>query len=371
MAVGVHAILFTLVTVGCNDVISCPGRPPSVRPAPAGEAGTKKAPDLRRFQFVQPKWGTGFKIILYAPDEQTARRASDSAFARVDEMGKALSDYDPESELSKLFLGTQNGPMAAPVQVSEDLYRVLEQSVEAARRSDGAFDVTVGPYTRLWRRSHSLGELPTPERLEETRKSVGIQHLRLDPKNRTAQLLAPKMRIDLGGIATGYATDEVLNVLRKHGVTRALIDAGGDVAASEPPPLAAGWTVAIQLLESPEKMAGANVLLRNAAVSTSGDTYRYVEIDGKRYSHIVDPRTGLGLTRRVGATVVAPDGMTADWLDTAIPVMGPEKGMKLVESIPGAAARITVLEDDGIKVYESKRFRPLLVGAGRAASESP
>jgi thiamine biosynthesis lipoprotein len=259
--------------------------------------------------------------------------------------------------------------MAAPIPVSEDLYRVLEASISAAEQSDGAFDVTVGPLVHLWRRSRELVQLPTTERLAAARASVGYRYIRLTRigaktsegrafASPAIQLMAAKMRLDLGGIVTGYATTDVLRVLREHGVSRALIDAAGDLAASDPPPGKDGWRVAIQAIENPSNTVGY-VKLANRACSTSGDTYRYVEIDGVRYSHIVDPKTGLGLTSRTGVTVIADDGTTADWLDTALPVMPLDEAKALVERLPGVAARITTIAPDGgIAVWESSRFKP-------------
>ncbi len=138
--------------------------------------------------------GTGFRIVLYAPDRQAADAGAEVAFARIDQLNAILSDYDPNSELSKLSQQTLNGPMPEPVKVSDDLWRMLEQSQIAAERSNGAFDITVGPFVKLWRRSRDMGELPTPERLAEARKSVGYHFLKLDPKAHTIQLLAPRMR---------------------------------------------------------------------------------------------------------------------------------------------------------------------------------
>lgn len=316
------------------------------------------APPLTRYQFTEPKWGSVFRIILYAPDEAAANAAATAAFKRIDEIGHASNDYDPNSELSLLSRKTFDAPMPAPVPVSEDLYHVLRASIEASEQSCGAFDVTVGPLVHLWRRSRELGALPTPERLATARAGVGYRKLKLarTASSPTAQLTAAKMRLDLGGIVTGYATTEVLRVLKDHGIRSALIDAAGDLAASDPPPGRDAWRVAIQAIDEPSKRIGY-VKLANRAVSTSGDTYRYVEIDGVRYSHIVDPKTGLGLTRRVGATVIADDGMTADWLDTALPVMEMKEAQALVERTPGAAARITTVGADGsIAVWESSRF---------------
>lgn len=317
-------------------------------PAAAGcrcESRGAAAPALSKFEYVRPKMGTGFRLVLYTTDQPTADVAADAAFARIDELNAALSDYDPQSELSRLCQLTDAGPMTRPASVGPDLWHMLARSAEAARLSDGAFDITVSPFVRLWRRSRDLKQLPTPQRLAEARKSVGFANVRLDPASRGVTLLATKMRLDVGGIAKGYAADEALKILRHRGIARAAVGAAGDLAVGDPPPGKDHWVVAIQALDQPEASAG-HVRLKNAAVSTAGDTYRVVEIDGKRYSHIIDPATGLGLTRRTGATVIAPDGTTADWLDTAVCVLGPEKGMALIERTAGTAVRITTIGGD-------------------------
>lgn len=338
---------------GCHGPSTAP---PALGPAthPATAAATQ--PALSRFEFVQPKMGTVFRIVLYAPNANLADRAADDAFARVDALNGMLSDYDPKSEISQLSAMTDDGPMPAPVPVSDDLWRVLERSMEAARLSDGAFDVTIGPFVRLWRRSRDMHELPTPERLAIARQSVGWRHVRLDPEHHTVQLLARKMRLDVGGIAKGYTAEQVMQVLRKQGIDRALVGAAGDIAAGEPPPGHATWRVGIQSLEKPDEVA-AYVRLRNRGVSTSGDTYRVIELNGTRYSHIIDPKTGLGMTSRIGVTVIAPDTFTSDWLATAVSVMGEEKGMALIEQMPGCAARIVTIDAEGHRhVQESHTF---------------
>ena len=280
--------------------------------------------------------------------------------------------------------------------MSDDLWRVLEQSQAAARRSQGTFDVTVGPFVRLWRRSRDMGELPTPERLAEAAKSVGYRFLKLDPDAHAVQLLAPRMRLDVGGIGKGFASSEALAVLREHGITRAAVGAAGDLSFGDPPPGRRAWRVAIQSLpvnvnaarpatgpapapagsgeatvadqgdESPD-FGGAYAYLRNYGVSTSGDTERFTIIDGKRYSHIIDPRTGLGMTHRVGVTAIAPDDTTADWLALAVCLLGPQEGMALIEDTPGAAARMVSLDGEQVHVYESKRFKQFAGEGGKDA----
>jgi thiamine biosynthesis lipoprotein len=165
------------------------------------------------------------------------------------------------------------------------------------------------------------------------------------------------MQLDLGGIAKGYAADEALAVLKKHGLDRALVAAGGDIAVSGPPPGADGWKIAIARLPG-EKDAG-RLILRDAAVSTSGDAEQFVEIDGKRYSHIVDPRTGIGLLGRMSVTVVARKGIESDSLTKVAAVLGPEKGMPIIESTEGASARMVRKKGDELETVVSKHFPKL------------
>ena len=309
-----------------------------------------------RFESTQPQMGVPFKIILYVPDEAAAKGAFDAAFSRIAQLNRVLSDYDPESELSRL---SRSSPSEKGVPVSDPLWTVLARSQALAKQTGGAFDVTVGPYVRLWRRARRSKEMPLPERLNEARASVGFQYLRLDDKKRTAQLLKSNMRLDLGGIAMGYAVDETLKLLRERGIKRALVDASGDIGVGDPPPGKAGWRIGVMPL-SAEGTPSRDILLANAAVTTAGDAFQHVDIDGKRYSHIVDPRTGLGMTDRTGVGVIAKDCITADSLDTAISVMGPQAGLELIETIPGAAAFIVRPTEDEPEIYESRHFKDFL-----------
>ncbi len=310
-------------------------------------------PSLSRYHFTEPHMGTRFQIIVYAPDEGTAHKAAKDAFARIASLNAIMSDYDKTSELMRLC-AQAGGP---PVPVSAELFFVLSRAQEVSRQSGGAFDVTVGPVVKLWRRSRKLKKLPDPEKLAAARALVGWQNVRLDAEKRTVQLLKPGMQLDLGGIAKGYAADEALVVLKKHGLDRALVAAGGDIAVSGPPPDAAGWKIAIARLPG-EKDAG-RLLLHDAAVSTSGDAEQFVEIGGKRYSHIVDPRTGIGLLGRMSVTVVARKGIESDSLTKVAAVLGPEKGMPIIESTKGASARMVRKKGDEFETVVSKHFPKL------------
>ena len=283
--------------------------------------------------------GVPFRIVLYATNDAHAKTAADAAFARIAALSAKLSDYDLESELSKLSRASGLGHF---VPVSDDLWRVLEASQHWAERTGGAFDVTVGPVVNLWRHARRMQRLPRPDRLSEMRARAGYTNLVLDPKNRSALLRVREMRLDLGGIAKGFAADEAIKTLRNHGVVRALVAAAGDIALGDPPPGSPGWKVEVDSGDTnvPPKV----LLLSRAAVSTSGDLFQFLEIDGIRYSHIVDPRTGLGLTNSAMVAVIAPDGMTADALATAVSVLGPTEGLRLIKSTPRTAVRI-VSED--------------------------
>jgi thiamine biosynthesis lipoprotein len=310
---------------------------------------------LEKFQFVRPEMGTVFHVTLYAADAGVAKKAADRAFERAEELNGILSDYDPETELSRLSRQTDRGPMAAPVNVGPDLWFILQRAVEASRASNGAFDITIGPCVKLWRRSREMGELPTAERLAIAKASVGWQAIRLFPESHGVQLLKTKMRLDVGGIAKGYTAVEMVKRLRSLGFPRCMAGAAGDLAIGDPPPGLANWRIAVQSLAHPSESAGY-VDLHNASISTSGDTERFVIIGGKRYSHIIDPRTGLGLTRRIGATVICTDGVNADWLSKPLCILGPEEGLKIIEATPGAAARVMTIDGDEMTMYESERW---------------
>ncbi|MGE0609133.1 MAG: FAD:protein FMN transferase [Pirellulales bacterium] len=315
-----------------------------------------------RFAYEERHMGVGWKLILYAPDQETADRAAKAVFARVEELNGILSDYDPESELSRL---SQTAGSGRPVPVSDELWRVLETSQSLARQSGGAFDITLGPVIRQWRRARRTGKIPPADELTAARGLVGHTLLQLDPIGRTARLDKADMRLDLGGIAMGYAVDESLRVLHDMGITRALLDASGDIGVTDPPPGAAGWRIEVAPpggaeTNQPSKAAPIVLILANAAVTTSGDLYQHVEIDGRRYSHIVDPRTGLGLTDRSNVTVVADTCMAADSLATAASVLGPQAGLRLIEATPHAEAQFLRQPAETLETVRSSGWKHLV-----------
>jgi thiamine biosynthesis lipoprotein len=317
---------------------------------------------LRRYEYAQAHMGTEFRVVFYASDPEVAARASVAAFERIARLDATMSDYAQTSELNSVCRQA-GGP---PVKVSDDLFRVLARSQELAARTGGAFDVTCGPAVRLWRRARRTGELPDRARMAEALGLVGSEKLRLDAEARSVALARAGMQLDLGGIAKGYAADEALAELGRFGIRSALVAAGGDIAVGDAPPGERGWRIAIAPL-GPDGAAPPELVLRDAAVSTSGDSEQFVEIDGVRYSHIVDPRTGMGVTERWSVTVVAPDATTSDSLATAISVLGPDGGVRLADATDGVAAMIVRPHPPGDAVVVSSRW----AGEGRCGARRP
>lgn len=294
--------------------------------------------------------GVAARLTLYAETEAKAEAAAKAAYERFAELEQVMSDYRPSSEINDVCRRAAYGP----VKVSDDLWRVLSKSLEIAKASGGAFDPTVGPLVALWRESRRTLALPTPAQIEAAKAKVGWKFIELDPKKRTVFIKKLGVKIDFGGIAKGDACDQAILVLKKNGIRSAMVEAGGDIKVSEPPPRTKGWAIGIanappaeakdaSAAPSAEAIArnlastgGAveaslpPLLLANRAISTSGDAEQFVEIGGVRYSHIVDPKTGLGLTSRLQATAIARDGLLSDPLATALCVLGEEKSRKLL-----------------------------------------
>jgi thiamine biosynthesis lipoprotein len=308
---------------------------------------TAGAAGLREFEAVEPHMGTLFRIALYAEDEQRAAAAFRAAFHRVRELDEMLSDYKPDSELNRI----SRSAVGHPVRVSEDLFRVLAASQKLAGETGGAFDVTLGPVIRLWREARKSSRPPDAAAIEKAGGRCGYRKLRLDPANRTVLLAQAGMQLDVGGIAKGYAADAALAVLKQLGIRSALVAASGDLAFSDAPPGRQGWKIGVD---------SAVLELRNAAVSTSGDAEQGLDANGKRYSHIIDPITHMGLTCGITVTIIAPTGILSDGIATAVSVLGAERGIEFVEKKAGVAALIAVSEGGVSQRVESMGFGRLL-----------
>jgi FAD:protein FMN transferase len=306
----------------------------------------------QRFQFTQPKMGSPFNLVFYVTDSTNAAQLADKAFALVDSLNHIFSDYDTTSELSQLNKTAGSGYF---VPVSPALYQIIKQSVQAAKQSHGTFDITMGPLSWLWRRSRRERCFPPDSAVQEAKAKTGYQKIKLDDATRSVQLFQTAMQLDLGGIAKGYTAQAVIDFLLAKGITAALLDAGGDIACSGAPPAKKGWTIGINVPEQANDLLNKTIELQNGAVATSGDVYQFTEHDGKKYSHIINPKTGYGVTFQRNVTVIAPDGATADWLATACSILPIGKAKKLARRY-NAALLIGVLENEKIHFYKTRNL---------------
>ena len=275
--------------------------------------------------------GMQVRIVLYAPNETIAVSAATAAFAEIARLDAVLSDHLHDSELRRAHDG------AGPTRVSEDLFVVIERALRLARQTDGRFDPTAGALSALWREAIVRERLPAPAEIERARALGGYEHLTLDPVGRTVRIERSGLRLDLGGIAKGYVLDRAIAVLDGGGHERVLVEAGGDIVASGAPPSSRGWRVRIEHLRAPHDQ-GCSLHLANAAISTSGDREQFLDVGDRRYSHTVDPHSGLGLSHRRAATVVAVDGITADGLATALTLVEEDRVNDLLALYPDARA---------------------------------
>jgi thiamine biosynthesis lipoprotein len=300
-------------------------------------AGCAASRPAQRFEFNRISMGVQCRVVLYAADHDAAAAAASRAFDRIAALDASMSDYRAESELNRLCAAA-GGP---PVPVSPDLFAVIRAAVEVSESSGGAFDITAAPLVALWRETRRTRVLPSPADLDAARSLVGWRFITLNEPARTVQLLQPGMKLDLGGIAKGYAAQHAIETLRATGHPRALVALSGDIAVGDPPPGEPGWVIAVQ--GSPDAPRPGSLLLTKASISTSGDEAQHVEIAGLRYSHIVNPRTGLGLTHSLSVTTISRRGELADALATAACILGPRDGADLIRRTPGVAAILAPL----------------------------
>jgi thiamine biosynthesis lipoprotein len=287
--------------------------------------------------------GTAIRVELWAEDKAAGEAAIAAVMAEMHRIDREMSPYKPESELSRINREAAD----RPVPISAEMFDILSRSIEFSKLSGGAFDITFSSVGYLYDYRRHIK--PTEEEIERALPGINYRHILLDAKRRTVKFARPGVRIDLGGIGKGYAVDNSIVLLRKRGITRAIVTAGGDSRVlgdrgGRP------WMVGIR---DPRRKDGmvAVIPLVNSAISTSGDYERYFEADGVRYHHILNPKTGRSATGVRSVSVIGPDATTTDGLTKPVFILGPEKGLKLIESIPGVDA--VIIDADGRMFYSS------------------
>jgi FAD:protein FMN transferase len=313
---------------------------------------------LHRYEAVEPHMGTLARITVHAASEAAARRAFRAGFDRLRELDATLSDYKADSELNRVAAVA----VRRPTVVSRDLFAVLSAAQDLAVATGGGFDVTQAPVIRLWREARKAHRLPDAAALHEAAGRTGYRSLRLDRSRRTLELDKERMALDVGGIAKGYAASEALAALGGLGIRSAMVAVSGDLAFSGAPPGTRGWRIGLHDVTGEPSGVPAVIELANAAVSTAGPAEQHLDVNGRRYSHIVDPSTRMGLTDDLTVTVVATHGLAADGLDTAISVIGVERGLALIDSREDAVALMVRGTGAGSTVIPSSRFQSFVAG---------
>ncbi len=299
-----------------------------------------------RYVFERGMMGSPFKLVLYAKGDSVATVAARKAFARIQQLNDSLSDYLNGSEINKLSAQSGSGKW---VPVGKDLFNILYASNEISRKMDGAFDATMGPVVQVWRRAVRQGKFPDDAEIREAMQKTGYKKMKLNSSARTVLLTEPGMRLDIGGLGKGFAAEEAMDVIRSFGIKSAMVDAGGKIVVTNAPPGTKGWNITV----SNGSDSLRTMLLSNTSVATSGPTYRYLEFKGIKYSHIVDPLTGIGLTSHIRTTVVHPNGAVSDALATAFSIVGINRTKKYLRSFPKTKVWLSELSDGRVTEWNS------------------
>ena len=300
----------------------------------------------KRYTFEKGLMGSPFKLIIYASNDSLANNSANAAFKRIEELNASLSDYRDESEINAVSV--QSGTKKW-IPVSKDLFDILFISNDISKKTDGAFDATLGPIVQEWRRATRKGYFPDEKLIADALSKTGYHKVKFDASSQSIQLEDKGMRLDIGGLGKGYAADEAVKVLESYGIKSAMIDAGGKLALMDPPPGEKGWKIVI----SSGRDSIETIEYSNVGIATSGPTYRYLDYKGKRYSHIVDPKTGIGLEHHVRTTVVSPNATEADALATAFSVSGIKAGKKYLKRFPNNKVWLVETKGDRINTWNT------------------
>jgi thiamine biosynthesis lipoprotein len=298
------------------------------------------APPFALNSGFRPVMGTLTNITVVAGDADTAQKSIVAAFEQFKEVERLMSYHDINSKINEI----NRTAYGTPLKVDESIFQVLNKAVEFSRLTDGAFDITVAPLIDLWNAAADANELPTKEDIQAAMEKVGSDKLILDPNQKTVQFAVEGMKLDLGGIAKGYAIDKAIQAIQQVGALGAMVDVGGDIRVfGKPPRNKRYWSIGLQDPQdtSDTILPGSYLLVlkvKDAAVTTSGDYRRFVTIQGQKHSHIIDAATGQSARDMSSVTIITDTALKADALATAVTVLGLEKGLNLIETLPNTEA---------------------------------
>jgi len=296
--------------------------------------------DLLRYEESRVSMACTYTIVVYGSELEQLKQIVNEALDEVDRIDRLMSHYKKESQLSRV----NREAATVPVEVDSELFDFLEECLRYSRQSDGAFDITVGPLMKAWGFFRGEGRMPKKSELSAALSNVGYRKVILDKSEKTVRFEKAGVELDLGGIAKGYAVDRVLTLLKERGIKIALVNAGGStIYGLGSPPDSSGWEIKIQDPIDQRKVA-ESIILNNRALSVSGSYEKFFELNGLRYSHIMDPRTGMPVQGILSVLVITGTGTAGDALDNVFYVLGVEKSRKALERFPDTEVQFFVPE---------------------------
>jgi len=295
--------------------------------------------------------GSPLNIIFYTQDSVIANNQAKACFKLIDSLNHIFSNYDSSSELTRI---NNNAGIAKNI-VSPLMWELIMKAKEAYIKSNGAYNIAMGPLTHLWRNARRLKQFPTQTQIKNNLLLSDFNKIQINHQDHSIYLAAKGMQLDFGGIGKGYIAQKVIDYLKNQGITESLVDAGGDIVLGNAPLNKKGWTVGVNKPEQAEDLLTEKLQLHNLSVATSGDVYQFIEHQGKKYSHIIDPTTGYGVTSLRNVTVIAKDGAVADWLATACSILPIQKSKELAH-VMHAELLITVILNNRLQTYITKGF---------------
>lgn len=297
--------------------------------------------------------GTTLEFKLYCRTREFCNEAIFDAYSEVKRLDDMLSNYKADSKLSEVNSRAGNGKIGVP----PEFFELTERAVFFSNLTDGAFDITVGKLIDLWRNSQQKNTMPDAEAIKSTvSECTGFKKIKLYSEDRKIDLKSPCLSIDFGGIGKGYAVDRALGILRGKGIESGIISFSGNIYAIGAPPGEKGWRIAVKHPRRKEEEL-ALVEISDMAVSTSGDYERYFEINGRRFSHVIDPRTGLPVDNVPSVTVIAENATDADALSTAVSVKGRDKSIEVLEALDRVGVIIVTLQEGKLSTYKDSFFK--------------
>lgn len=299
-----------------------------------------------KFQEIRMIMGTYVEVQVWCKDEKKANTGIQDAFKAMENVDETMSDYRDDSIISQLNRG---GKGVFHVK-DRDTFHVIQEATRISRLSHGAFDITIGPLMYLWFKNKQNNSIPGRETIEKVLGSIGYFHYQLNENTQEISFDQEGIQLDLGAIAKGFAVDKAISMLKKHGLTKIMVNAGGDLYVFDPPPGKSDWNIGL-LDPFNKKKSLLTIPVTRSAIATSGNYEKFFTVGNKKFCHIIDPRTGYPVDGIVSVTVIAKNAMLSDALATTFFIMGYPEGLNKAESMENVESIMVACNGNNINVY--------------------